>query len=73
LLKLLQVDNIEVNNQGKSWRLKAADRKQFVRLYSLDEGYSKAELKIALTSAKVPKAKEKINLLIRYSAETGRR
>ena len=64
LLKLLQVDNIEVDKRSKSWRLKAADRKQFTRLGSLGEGYSKAELKIALTSAKAPKAKEKINLLI---------
>ncbi len=64
MLKLLQVDNIEVDKRGKSWRLKAADRKQFARLGSLGEGYSEAELKIALTSAKAHKAKEKINLLI---------
>lgn len=69
LLKLLQVDNIEVDKRGKGWRLKAADRKQFVRLDSLGEGYSEAELKIALTSAKAPKPKEKINLLIDIQAK----
>lgn len=64
MLKLLQVDNIEVNNQGKSWRLKAADRKQFTRLGSLGEGYSEAELAAALITGRVIKPKEKINLLI---------
>ena len=64
LLDLLQADNIEVNKRGKSWRLKATGWQQFVRLDSLGEGYSEAELKAALTSGKMPKVKDKINLLI---------
>ena len=69
LLKLLQTENIEVNKRGKSWRLKAAGWKQFVRLDSLGQGYSETELKIALTSAKAPEPKEKINLLVDIQAK----
>ena len=69
LLELLQVDNIEVNKRGKSWRLKAASWKQFVRLDSLGAGYSEADLKIALTTGKAPKPKEKINLLVDIQAK----
>ena len=64
LIELLQADNIEIDKRGKSWRLKAAGWKQSARLDSLGEGYSEAELKAALTSGKMPKAKDKINLLI---------
>lgn len=58
-----------MDKRGKGWRLKAADRKQFVRLDSLGEGYSETELKIALTSAKASKPKEKINLLVDIQAK----
>ena len=64
LLDLLQADNIEIDKRGKSWRLKVTGWQQFVRLDSLGEGYSEAELKAALTSSKMPEAKDKINLLI---------
>ena len=64
LIELLQADNIEIDKRGKSWRLKAAGWKQSARLDSLGEGYSEAELKAALTSGKMPEAKDKINLLI---------
>ncbi len=69
LLELLQAYNIEIDKRGKSWRLKAAGWKQYARLDSLGDGYSEAELKIALTSAKAPKPKEKINLLIDIQAK----
>lgn len=64
LLELLQADDIEVDKRGKSWCLKTADRKQIVRLDSLGEGYSQAELKAALVSGRTPKPKDKINLLV---------
>ena len=69
LLKLLQVDNIEVDKRGKSWRLKAVSWKQFVRLDSLGTGYSEAELLAALTAGRAPKPKEKINLLVDIQAK----
>ena len=69
LLELLQADNIEIDKRGKNWRLKAVGWKQFARLDSLGEGYSEAELKIALTSAKAPEPKEKINLLVDIQAK----
>ncbi len=64
LIELLQADNIEIDKRGKSWRLKATGWQQFVRLDSLGEGYSEAELKAALTFGKMSKVKDKINLLI---------
>ena len=69
LLELLQADDIEVDKRGKNWRLKAASWKQFARLDSLGEGYSEAELKIALTSGRTSKPREKVNLLVDIQAK----
>ncbi len=64
LLELLKQSGIEVRQRGKNWRLKAAGWQNFARLDRLGDGYSEAELKAFLTSDRMNKPKEKINLLV---------
>lgn len=79
-LQLMQGAGYEIKS-GKHYAFKGAEQKKFIRLRSLDEGYSEDEIKAIIdgkalqrevkkTSAKQPKRQEKsVNLLVNIQAK----
>ncbi|PWJ22713.1 relaxase/mobilization nuclease-like protein [Faecalicatena orotica] len=79
-LQLMQGAGYETKS-GKHYAFKGAEQKKFIRLRSLDEGYSEDEIKAIIdgkalqrevkkTSAKQPKRQEKsVNLLVNIQAK----